>query len=74
MNTKKSKIASGVLSEVKDIFKQPEYRKSPVKVAEYCQWAFRIDGPAYCEIPTPINCMFKRSHPQYIVRPSIKHI
>ena len=74
MNTKKSKIASSVLDGVKAIFRHAEYKKSPAKVAAYCQWAFRIDGPAYCEIPTPIDCMFKRGHPQYIAHTSLTFI
>jgi len=72
MNTKKSKIASEVLAEVKAFFKQAEYKKSATNITAYCQWAFKTDGPTYYETPTPMDCVVKRGHPHYVVCISIK--
>ena len=67
--TKRSKIASAIMGEVKSFFEQDAYVNRPDQVKAYVSWALQPDGPAFHETPTPSTCTFKRDHQEYIVSP-----
>ncbi|KAH9029570.1 hypothetical protein EDB85DRAFT_2147190 [Lactarius pseudohatsudake] len=47
METRRSKIASDVLTLVKTFFEGAEFKNQPEKVKEYVHWALRKDHPDY---------------------------
>ncbi|TFK32681.1 hypothetical protein BDQ12DRAFT_670903 [Crucibulum laeve] len=57
LKTKKLKIASDVLDDVRKFFEKPEFSCSPQKIHDYMHWALQAKGPAYYRILTPQNCM-----------------
>ncbi|KAH9014755.1 hypothetical protein EDB85DRAFT_1876224 [Lactarius pseudohatsudake] len=65
MKTRRSKIASDVLTLVKTFFEGAEFKNQPEKVKEYVHWALRCGGPAYYEIPVPMSCTLRKDHPDY---------
>ena len=68
MNSRKSKLASGILEEVTKFFKNSEFISQPAKIREYVRWAVKGDGPAYYKNPTPQASKVARGDPDYQVR------
>ncbi|KAH9024049.1 hypothetical protein EDB85DRAFT_2182811 [Lactarius pseudohatsudake] len=65
MKTRRSKIASDVLTLVKTFFERVEFKNQPEKVKEYVHWALRAGGPAYYDVPVPKSCMLQKDDPDY---------
>ncbi|KAH9066943.1 hypothetical protein EDB83DRAFT_2519259 [Lactarius deliciosus] len=65
MKTRRSKIASDVLTLVKTFFERVEFKNQPEKVKEYVHWALRAGGPAYYDIPVPKSCTLRKDDPDY---------
>jgi pseudouridine-5'-phosphate glycosidase len=51
-------------------FAQAKYVDNPEAIANYAQWALRLDGPMIWQTPTPMECTVNSSSPDYIVCPS----
>jgi hypothetical protein len=62
MKTRRSKIASDVLTCVKTFFADSEF-KNPDNVKEYIHWALKNGGPAYYSTPIPMECTQRDPHP-----------
>ena len=52
MNSRKSKLASGILEAITRFFNSSDFINQPMKIRDYVRWAIR-DGPAYYKFPTP---------------------
>jgi len=70
MKTRRSKIASSILTSVKAFFNGDEFRNRPEKIREYVRWALGNGGPAYFETPVPVSCTLRRDDPNYPVSSS----
>ncbi|KAF8800254.1 hypothetical protein BYT27DRAFT_7175602 [Phlegmacium glaucopus] len=66
LNTRQSKIASDVLEEVKQFFKDCDFADKPESIKDYSLWAVRYDGPGFYQGPTPRQCTYPRDHANYI--------
>lgn len=69
LNTRRSKIASDVLEEVKKFFKESEFVNKPEKIKDWAHWALRYDGPGFYLGPAPRHSV-SRDHADYVVRSS----
>ena len=67
MKTRRSKIASDVLTLVRTFFNDAEFKNRPERIKEYVRWALRSGGPAYYEIPVPMSCTLRKDDPNYPV-------
>ena len=67
MKTRRSKLASQILTHVKTLFDGAEFRNRPERIREYVLWALRTGGPAYYETPVPISCKLRKDDPSYPV-------
>lgn len=67
MKTRRSKIASEVLTLVKTFFERVEFKDKPEKIRDYVHWALRSGGPAYYETPVPKSSKFRKEDPDYVV-------
>lgn len=67
MKNRRSKIASSVLTLVKEFFSGNEFRNRPEKIREYVRWALGTGGPAYYETPVPVSCTLRRDDPDFPV-------
>jgi hypothetical protein len=68
IKSRKSKIGSDILDDIKRFFRGPEFAGKRDKIREYVLWALRPGGPAYYAKPTPKECKVSRKEPGYIVR------
>lgn len=55
LNDKRSWIGRQAVKIVKELFNSPDYVDNPTAIAEYAQYATRVDGPALFGKPTPIT-------------------
>ena len=69
MKTRRSKIASDVLTLVRMFFERAEFKNQPEKIKDYVHWALRSGGPAYYETPVPKSCTLRKDDPDYPVSP-----
>ncbi len=67
MKTRRSKIASDVLTLVKTFFERAEFKGQPEKIRDYVHWALWSGGPAYYENPVPKSSKLRRDDPNYTV-------
>ena len=67
MKTRRSKLASQILTHVKTFLDGAEFRNRPERIREYVLWALRTGGPAYYETPVPISCKLEKGDPSYPV-------
>ena len=68
MKTRRSKIASDVLSLVKTFFERAEFNGKPEKIREYVHWALCSGGPAYYKNPVPKSTSkLRKGDPNYTV-------
>ncbi|KAI9452657.1 hypothetical protein BJY52DRAFT_1190152 [Lactarius psammicola] len=65
MKTRRSKIASDVLTLVRMFFERAEFKNQPEKIKDYVHWALRSGGPAYYETPVPKSCTLRKDDPDY---------
>ncbi|KAI9436780.1 hypothetical protein F5148DRAFT_1294502 [Russula earlei] len=56
IKTRKSKIASSILTEIQKFFDKMMFHNKPEKIREYVRWALSPGGPAYYKMPTPQEC------------------
>lgn len=74
LNTRRSKIASEVLDQVKQFFKDADFSHQPQEIRDYANWALRGDGPGFYFEPTPRYCTISKDDPTYIVSFSVLFI
>jgi hypothetical protein len=60
-------IASDTLKLVKTYFEVVTFLDQSKEVKRHARWALRPDGLAYHAKPTPIDCIFKVTNPDYVV-------
>ncbi|KAI9435240.1 hypothetical protein BJY52DRAFT_1197719 [Lactarius psammicola] len=65
MKTRRSKIASDVLTLVRIFFECAKFKNQPEKIKDYVHWALRSGGPAYYETPVPKSCTLRKDDPDY---------
>jgi hypothetical protein len=67
IKSRKSKLASGILDDVKAFFNKNQIGNQPLKIRDYVRWALKPDGPAYYQSPTPQSNKVNRGHKDYVV-------
>lgn len=67
IKSRKSKLASGILDDVKAFFNKNQFDNQPLKIRDYVRWALKPDGPAYYQSPTPQSNKVNRGHKDYVV-------
>jgi hypothetical protein len=67
IKSRKSKLASRILDDVKAFFNKNQFGNQPLKIRDYVCWALKPDGPAYYQSPTPQSNKVNRGHKDYVV-------
>jgi hypothetical protein len=62
LNTRRSKIASDVLKEVKKFFKESEFVNKPEKIKDWAHWALHYDGPGFYHVTQFLETMLTMSY------------
>jgi hypothetical protein len=72
--TRKSLIAGGILKAVDNLFQNYEFSENRQKIIAHVHFVLRGNGAMNYAEPTPIDCVFLRGHPAYIVCPFVSFL